>query len=935
MKQNCKTLQVLLFKFLLFFGCIYQQSAQAQSKIRGKVVDKATGEALIGVSVYIKGTSLGCSTDENGVYELRLEPGTYEVSVKYILYKDLSFPGMSIERDQEIVKNIELEEESSNGKELNEAVVRAEVKKNSIAAIYVERRNGVSLSDGLSSEQFKKTPDRNVSDVLKRVSGTSIQDNKFAIIRGMNDRYNAAYLNGAPLPSTESDRKAFAFNIIPSNLIDNLMVYKSPSPDMLGDFAGGVIMVNTKSIPESKSSQLDLSIGTHSLTTFQPFYHFRNSKTDVLGFDNGTRKLPESKNYREGLSKTEYVDFTKKFNNDWRIYDRQALPSGNLSYSVGKSFKHRSNEFGALASFTYSNNNRISRVQQKKFRYDDNNLDQNFTDNQYTNNVSIGALLNLAYKIDKRHTLAFKNLYNLNSEDITTLRSGLSSGENQYYSESYSNIYSQNRILTSQISGEHLLTKTNLKLNWVLNAGNIQRAMPDYRIVSYSGEGEHSEEYMLSVNNNQFSSSSGRFYSNMQESIYSGAISYSMPFRFKFTKNELKSGLFTQLRKRDFTSRYFTYYGPWGITGNPEENLGISNISEKGVYMVEQSSPARDNYDANAKLNAAYLMMDSRLFTKFRIVYGVRYENYHQTIHTADGTNLPLKIDSTYQNYLPSLNFTWSINPKSNVRFSSGKTVNRPEFRELAAFPFFNFNLNSNIAGYTKLQPASIYNYDVRWELFPSGNEVISVGAYYKKIMNPIEMNIDVTQVAIRTYGYTNQKSAHNLGLELDYRKSFDFLGKALHIKGLEKLLFFANLSLTQSKIQFKDLSAADSKRPLQGQSPYVLNMGLQYQDLKSGWGATLNYNKIGRRIAFVGAPMLAKFGLDIYENPRTVIDVQLSKSTSKWDYKLTVGDLMAQSLVFYQDNNQNKKYDSLEDNTIYNYNMGQTVTAAIAYKFK
>ncbi len=907
----------------------------AQSKIVGKIVDKASGIALVDVTVYVKGTSIATSTDIDGKYELNVMPDTFNLTIKYIQYKEITITGIVVKVNGTVYQDIIMEEISTSGKDLNAVNVLAKAKESSFEAINIARKNQVTVGDGITNSQFTKTAARNVSDILKQVSGTSIQENKFAIIRGMNDRYNAAYLNGAPLPSTESDRKAFAFNIIPANLIDNLMIYKAPAPDMLGDFSGGVIMINTKSIPEVKTSMLNFSLGTHSLTTFQNFSHFRNSKTDVLGFDNGTRSLPETKNYREGQEKNIYIDFTKKFNNDWKIHNKKALPNGNLSYSWGRSFKHYQNSFGTLASFTYSNSNRFTQVEQKKFRYEDNNLDQYFIDKQYTNNVAFGALLNFGYKFKKKHVITIKNLFNLNTDDITTSRSGLSSGENLYYTQSYSNIYSQNRIFSTQITGEHLLFSKKHRLNWVLNAGNIFRSMPDYRIVSYSGEGNNSSEYSLSVNNNQFAASSGRFYSNMTENIFSATLNYTIPFKFKFTKNEFKTGVLTQKRNREFNSRYFTYYGPWGLTGTPDENLGLNNINENGVYLVEQSSPSRDNYDATSQLNALYAMMDTRLFKNFRFVYGARLENYHQIINTADGTNLPLVIDSMYINILPSINFTWNITEKTNLRLSGGKTLNRPEFRELAVFPFYNFNLNSNIAGNTHLQPAKIWNYDVRWEWFPANREVISVGLFYKKITNPIEMAIDITQVAIRTFGYSNQKSADNYGIEMEYRKSFGFITKATGQKIWENLTFFTNVTFIKSTIQFTALSAAINNRPLQGQSPYVLNSGLQFNDAKSGWGVNISYNKIGRRIAFVGAPKLAKFGFDIFENPRTVIDLQISKSLKRWDYKLTIGDLLAQDLIFYQDLNANKKFELVTDNTIYKYALGQTVTAAIAFKFK
>ena len=228
MKKISLLLQTTVFKVFIICSLFSFSSgfALAQSKITGKVQDKNTGEVLVGVTVSIKGTTNGTSTDLDGKYELIVSPGTYTLNIRYIMFKELVLENIKVIANEVTYQDILMEETSSDGKELGGATVTAEAKKESMAAINLERKNAVTVSDGVSSEQFRKTPDRNVSDVLKRVSGASIQENKFAIIRGMNDRYNAAYLNGAPLPSTESDRKAFAFNIIPSNLIDNLMMYK-------------------------------------------------------------------------------------------------------------------------------------------------------------------------------------------------------------------------------------------------------------------------------------------------------------------------------------------------------------------------------------------------------------------------------------------------------------------------------------------------------------------------------------------------------------------------------------------------------------------------------------------------------------------------------------------------------------------------------------
>lgn len=911
---------LLLYSFFTFFNASF-----AQTQIVGKITEQSTNNPLEGVSVIIEGTSLGAVTDLEGKYVLLCNEGTFIVKAKYISYKDQIVKNVKVIKNQSTYLNFALQDESIS---MKEAVVKGAAKKENSTYINLERKNAAIVGDGVSSEQFRKTPDRNVGDVLKRITGTSIQEGKFAIIRGMNDRYNTAYLNGAPLPSTESDRKAFSFNIIPSSLIDNVMIYKSPSPDANGDFAGGIIYISTKSIPETKTSSLSLSIGGNSITTFKKYQDFRRSKTDVLGFDNGLRALPTKDIFREGkFSPAEYANYTKSFNNDFNLYNRKAMPNSSLIYTWGNSYKLKKNTFGILGSTSYNNSNKYTRVVQTKFRYDDNIIDQKLTDNQINTNVNIGAVLNFGYKIGTKNLLGFKNLFNQTSENTTTIRSGLISNDNSFYGRSYSTIFNQSSILSSQISGDLLLDFHKIKVNWIFNTGIIRRATPDYRIVNYAGE---EEPFTLSLNNNLFSTSTGRFFSTLKENIYSLTYNATLPYKYKNMKGDLKLGGLQQWRNRTFHSRFFSYYGNYGLTGTMQELLGKNNVSSTGVYMKEQSVPARDNYNASSVLNAGYIMTDFRLFSVIRISTGVRIENYQQKIETANDIYLPITIDTTVTDWLPSINFTYSPNKKTNIRLSAGKSVNRPEYRELSNFSFFNFNLNSNIKGNVNLKRAVIYNYDLRYELFPKLSEVISIGVFYKKILLPIEMSLDVTQTSIRLFGYDNQKKADNYGLELEYKKSLGFISKKL-----ENLVFLSNLALIKSKITFNNLAASGNSRPLQGQSPYVINTGLSYTNSENGWNFSLSANKTGRRIAFVGAPKLAKFGLDIYENTRTIIDIQIAKQFKKCDLKLTFGDLLAQDLVFYQDLDTNKKYNSSKDNTIFNYNMGRSISFSYSYKFK
>ena len=247
-------------------------------KINGQVIDKKNGEELIGVSVSVEGTSFGASTDLEGRFNIvNLKPGTYNLNLSYVGYIKKQLVGIVVKGGESSTINVALE---GSSKELSEVVVQGELKKESASALLIQQKNSVTVSDGISADVIKKSPDNTTSDAMKRISGTSIQDNKFAIIRGLNDRYNSAYINGAPLPSTESDRKAFAFDMFPSNMLDNLTISKTATSDMPAEFAGGIIQINTRSIPEKSFVALSLGTGFNTITTFQDRKDYQGSKTD-------------------------------------------------------------------------------------------------------------------------------------------------------------------------------------------------------------------------------------------------------------------------------------------------------------------------------------------------------------------------------------------------------------------------------------------------------------------------------------------------------------------------------------------------------------------------------------------------------------------------------------------------------------------------------
>jgi TonB-dependent receptor len=308
-----------------------------------------------------------------------------------------------------------------------------------------------------------------------------------------------------------------------------------------------------------------------------------------------------------------------------------------------------------------------------------------------------------------------------------------------------------------------------------------------------------------------------------------------------------------------------------------------------------------------------------------KAVYGARYEKIDITVDNEKTNQSFAHINDGA--FLPSVNLTYSLSEKTNLRAAYYASVNRPEFRELAPFAFYVFDKNAEIKGNKDLKIANLNNFDLRYEFFPSGSQVLSAGAFYKSILRPVEFSLDVTQPTT-TFTYQNEKSAKVYGLEFEVRKNFDFIGEADILKDFS---LFSNLALIHSSLTFEAGSQAKQNRPLQGQSPYVVNAGLQYESADNGWSVSLVVNQVGRRIAFAGVdPKFGDTRQDIYEAPRTVLDFQIAKTIKRFNVKFTVGDLLHHDLYYY-----NGKYDKGgKDRLMFSYTQGRTVALSLGYTF-
>ncbi len=928
--------------FLLLF--VVSGLLHAQGVITG-VVQSSDGRNLPSVTVKAKGTELQTETNLEGRYRLELPPGKYVVVFSLKDFEEESYSVESVQ-GEEIYQNVLMTaSQTMDGVRIR---VKAKPQPATAAGAIQTKRITPQMVEVLSIEDMKKVNIRTTADALKRIPGATIMEGKFANIRGMYDRYNAGYLNGAPLPSTESDRKAFSFDVIPANMIDNIMVIKSGTPDLMGDFGGGIIRINTRNIPVKLTQNMSLGFQYNSITTMRDIEAFSTQTSEFFGLPGSQRQIPALDGDLYGnANPARNANESRKFNHDWKIANINPMPGPRFNYTIGVPFKlSRGRKLGLIASVNYSLTNRYSDGVVNRNDLGDNRLLSTFNDRLYNFNVQNGGLFNMSYEISKRSRIDWKNLYNLNYDAASTLRSGVADVDNALSSEGYANQVNANRLYSTQLNGTHTVADNKGNLTWMLNYGSTRRRIPDYRIAQYG----LIDDTRFLILNDFFNAGSGRFFSDLSEQTLSGGVDYQHTFTTGKLVTNAKTGLFVQHRERDFRSREFVY-GPVGRTvissNTPEVDLAVDRIRDDGVYFIEKTRRDKDTYEGTSSLNAVYLMMEHNypLFSvakkpyMLKVIYGARVEQFEQKLSNAyfrDVLQQPLAEPGLQTDVLPSLNIQLPVSQRSSFRLAYFKSLNRPEMRELAPFAFYNFNINSEFMGTTTLKRAEIHNFDARFEIFPGGENMVSVGVFRKEIVNPIEFSLNVTQPLIRSFYYENAPRADVMGLEIEARRKLDFLSSVLLPGVFDNTVLYGNFALINSRVDVVGLDGEGYSRQLQGQSPFVANVSLFYEDPKSGWVFNTSFNKLGSRIAYIGVPESVQlFGGDIFEFGRGVWDIQLGKNFKKQGtVRCTFGDLLAQNAVFYQDLNKNNRYDKASDNTLFSFTYGRTVTLSYSFNF-
>ena len=975
-----KAIKHLCFYLFLF---VVSLSYSQGSGIKGLVIDDLTGQPLPSATVTIKGLNISKVSDSEGNFMFsKIAPGIYDLKITCYTFQSKEVTEVVVVKDEFNALTISLEKKNN---QLDEVVIKTtRAKVESVKSLLIQQKNSANVSDGISAETIKRTPDKNTSDVLKRISGASIQDNRFVIIRGLNDRYNAALINGAPLPSSESDRKAFSFDIFPSNMIDNLVITKTASPDLPGDFAGGVVQINTKSVPEKDFQSISIGSGYNTVTTFKERRTYEGGSKDWLGFDDGTRKIPSTWPSTEVFNALnaagnyqELAKIAKSAQVDWAINSEKFKPNSSFQYSIGRHFEFGNKILGILFSATHTVSNNFAETTRNEYEDQLSNpstFRRKYNDNNYSQQVLTGALANISLKFNENNNISFKNILSINSNDLVVERTGqldIPGGPLEVKSDV--RWFTGSKIYSGQLNGDHYFTKPKIKINWTGFYSDINREIPNLRRNVYtildpkSADPVYNTPTAAIVAGNAGPDNGGSmFFSENKESIYGGKIDLSKKFNIgENIINDFKIGGFLQKRARDFNARQLqnntsNLGGTFDtdlLTLPNETIFNVANFGEisPGVngFTLNDGTKYSDSYKASSDLVAGYAMLDNR-YKKFRLVWGIRIEDFNQKLDAKEDLEKFVKVDTKKTDILPSANLIFSINKTQNLRFSFSKTINRPEYRELAPFGFYDFTTGFFTQGDPNLKRASVDNFDMRYEIYPGKGQLFSVSYFLKDFKDPIE----IIQLANnKTITYRNATSAKTSGVELEFRTLLSTIFKFERTTIFDDLTLFSNIAIIKSNADVANINNAnpEKNRPLQGQSPYVFNAGLQYVNKDNGWIISTNVNRVGNRIYIASN----EFNPSIWEKARTLVDFQIAKTMyqNKLELKLNVQNILAQDLVFYQnkasdiiphkpgivglantiftgDINNEKGFDKSIDDVVWRTKFGPTFSLSLSYNF-
>ena len=910
----------------------------SQGRIQGKIIDVKTGETLIGANVVLKNTTTGAIANFDGNYVIaNVKQGTYTLVCSFISYEQMESASIVVKDGETAVFDFKMNPKAT---QLAGATIKARAVKNTENALVNMQIKSATSVNGISAREISMNGDKNAASSLRRVSGVTVQDGKYIYVRGLGDRYSRTDLNGAMVPSLDPEKNNIQLDLFPGAIIENMMVYKTFSPQLPASFAGGYVDIRTKRFPEEFLFQFSAAASYNTQTTFnKDFMTYQGGKTDFLGFDDGTRAIPDA---AQGEIPFRYQDdkkldeITKSFNKTMEPSVKRAPVNHDFSIAIGDKKKLFNKDFGYLVSYTYNHDYRFYEGGENgQYSLTTNKAeflqkDLQYKDSRGVDYVLWGFMTSGSLKLNDNSSITLNLIRNQGG----TASSRYQEGWNDYHEvniQTRTLTYSQREFSTAQLLGEHKVKKLhNLDVNWQLSYSLSKQDEPDLRFFTNIYEVNPNGDTVFTIDPAK-QGVPARYWRFMSENSYDAKLDFSLPYKFANRESKLKFGTKFMYKNRDFNERRFdindnndSYYGSVNDY-LADDNIGMSipEYPQKyGLYMSD-ASQLSNSYNANQSLFAAYLMTDQNLTKKLRAVYGIRLETTDIFLVSNNPDNPTGSLQGV--DLLPAINLTFKPKKNINLRAAYARTLARPSFRELAPYASFEFAGDYTLIGNENLERTLIDNIDLRFEWALKPGELVSFDLFYKGFINPIERTF-VATAGNDELTFQNADKANVYGLEFEIRKNLDFIAGLKGFKaGFNIAIVNSIVSISNDELSIihaTDPTAA-STRAMYGQSPYIVNSYLNYSVKNIGIDARVVYNITGPKLAIVvkgGTP-------NVYEAPRNTFDFIFKKSFGpKMGLTFKAKNLLNASFKKYYTYNY-------EEYIYSNYSLGQSFSIGFTFK--
>ena len=901
------------------------KSVALAGTIRGKILDATSGEPLIGANVFLTGTTKGTITDYDGNFSLEeVGPGTVSVTASYISYETQVFNDVEVPSGDVIILNANL---NLSTQAIEEVVITARQREQTEAAVLIMKKKLPSVLDGISSQQISRLGDSDAASALKRVTGVSVEGGKYVYVRGLSDRYSTTTLNGAQIPGLDPEKNTVQMDLFPSNIIENLMVYKTFSPDLPGNATGGLVNIVTKDFPERFTLQFSAGLGFNPQANLRDdFLSYAGGETDWLGMDDGTRDIPEEVNEltQNGQLPSPFGSTTdtlgmisRGFNKTMDNSEVNSFLDQSYSVSLGNRIKLFGNDLGFNLSANYSKDYDMY-VNGRDERYTvisptaPPNAQRLFSRNEGTENVIWSGLANVSYKLSNNHKIGFTFMRNQSGEKSSKIVDGLENYSDQTQVIEQGLRWMERSITAYQAKGKHVIPGANNgTIEWMGSYSLATQDEPDMRFFFYDYDTDPATgEYTnYAVRDNK---KPARYYRDMEETNLDLKLSYSQPFKLagRNAKVEFGAAYIDKYRTLDENRFDIARQRRLDFDGSAADYLQDDHFISSELladptrppylyYINSVETDLTNSYNGSETVMAGFAVVDLPVTEKIRIIAGARYEDSEIFVENGVDSIANPEFTSRYQSggfeeadLLPSFNMVYNVLEDMNLRLGYNRTVARPVFNELAPYASYDFKAGLRKVGNPDLEKTTIDNVDIRWEWFVRPGEIFSVSGFYKHFKDPIEMRDD-QRAGNPEITFDNIEDSKLYGLEFEVRKRLDF------VQALRDFTFGTNVTLVKSVVQEDSVRLEAARavdpdwhetRPMFGQSPFVINGYLNYHNFERGWDVNLGFNVAGQKLILVSKAATP----DVYEQPFPVLDFNVSKQfKSGVNVKLSADNLL------------------------------------------